>query len=183
MKSSETNCATLPGEVPESGERPERSPKTCRLRLWTLDLPGLSGLRATAARATPCLRPSNRPERACRPSREPRWPQRSWIESATPEPLHVGRVEQEPPALDECEKEAIALALQLDTLVVLEDLNARRRARPLGMELTGTLGILLRLHRSGLARGELASDLTKLQEADMYFSEDIRNAILEAKDS
>jgi len=89
-------------------------------------------------------------ELAARPD-EPggRLPGRIWLERKVPKPEYVNRVGQEPPTLGEGEKETIALALQLGALAVLDDLRARRRARLLGVGLTGTLGVLLRLHRPG----------------------------------
>lgn len=118
-------------------------------------------------------------ELAARPD-EPggRLPERPWLERKTPDPGYVRRVEQEPPAVDEGEKEAIALALELDTLVVLDDLPARRRAKRAGLEPTGALGILLRLYRLGLVEGDLASDLAALHEAGMYLSREVRDAVL-----
>jgi len=48
------------------------------------------------------------------------------------------------------EREALALAVETtDSLVLLDDALARRYARFLGIEFTGTLGILLKAKRSG----------------------------------
>ena len=122
-------------------------------------------------------------ELAARPD-EPggRLPGRTWLEHEVPEPEYVNRVGKEPPTLGEGEKETIALALQLGALAVLDDLRARRRARLLGVGLTGTLGVLLRLHRLGLADRDLTSDLASLEGAGMYFSEAVRDAVLKAKE-
>lgn len=57
-------------------------------------------------------------------------------------------------------KEAIALSLDLSALIVLDDKRARNYARRVGLWLTGTLGLVLRLHRLGLAS-------RSLEEADM----------------
>ena len=49
------------------------------------------------------------------------------------------------------EREVLALGLQTPgSLVLLDDMLARRHARRLGIKMTGTLGILLRAKRSGL---------------------------------
>lgn len=48
------------------------------------------------------------------------------------------------------EREALALAVETtDSLVLLDDALARRYARFLGIEFTGTLGVLLKAKRSG----------------------------------
>lgn len=120
-------------------------------------------------------------ELAVRPG-EPggRLPECARIEHKTPGREYASSVVREPPALDEGETEAIALALQSESLVVLDDLRARGRARRLRLELTGTLGILLRLHRLGLATRDLTSDLEMLEKAGMYLPGDLRDAVLEA---
>lgn len=66
---------------------------------------------------------------------------------------------------------------------MLDDLRARRRARLLGCELTGALGVLLRLHRLDLSSRALTSDLAMLEKAGMYLTQDLRNALLKAKES
>lgn len=102
------------------------------------------------------------------------------IECQTPGKECLDRVGQKPPALDDGEEEAIALALQAEALVVLDDLRARKRARALGIELTGTLGIVLRIHRLGLSATDLVSDLETLGKVGMHLSDDLRAAILKA---
>jgi predicted nucleic acid-binding protein len=54
-------------------------------------------------------------------------------------------------ALDPGEREAIALAVQLSAdVIVLDDLAARRAARQLGLNVTGSAGLLVQAHRRGL---------------------------------
>jgi predicted nucleic acid-binding protein len=48
------------------------------------------------------------------------------------------------------------------------------------LEITGTLGVLLRLHRLGLASRDLEEDLRLLEETDMRISPKLRRAVIEA---
>jgi predicted nucleic acid-binding protein len=59
---------------------------------------------------------------------------------------------------------------------------ARLRACHAGLEITGTLGVLLRLHRLGLASRDLEEDLRLLEETDMRISPKLRRAVIHAGD-
>ena len=53
--------------------------------------------------------------------------------------------------LGDGEKEVLALGLETqDPLLLLDDRDARRYARTLGLEITGTLGLLLRAKERGI---------------------------------
>ena len=53
--------------------------------------------------------------------------------------------------LGDGEKEVLALGLETqDALLLLDDRDARRYARTLGLEITGTLGLLLRAKEHGI---------------------------------
>ena len=53
--------------------------------------------------------------------------------------------------LGDGEKEVLALGLETqDSLLLLDDRDARRYARTLGLEITGTLGLLLRAKERGI---------------------------------
>ena len=80
------------------------------------------------------------------------------------------------------EKHAIALALELSALVVLDDKRARNYARRIGVRLTGTLGVLLRLHRTGLATRDLDEDLRLLEGADMRITPELRRMVRDARE-
>ena len=103
-----------------------------------------------------------------------------WVELRSPRPETLRQVEKE---LTEGrgEKEAIALALDLSALVVLDDKRARNYARRVGLRLTGTLGVLLRLHHLGLAERELEADIALLDEADMRITPELRRMVLDAR--
>jgi predicted nucleic acid-binding protein len=55
-----------------------------------------------------------------------------------------------------------------------------KRARRVGLEITGTLGVLLRLHRIGLSSRSIEVDLRLLEEAGMRISSDLRRIVIEA---
>jgi uncharacterized protein len=102
------------------------------------------------------------------------------VELRTPDPESVRRVGREPPNVGKGEKEAIALGLVLSCPVVLDDRKARLRARRAGLEVTGTLGILLRLRRIGLTSRGIDEDLGLLEEAGMRLSPNLRRIVIEA---
>ncbi len=103
-----------------------------------------------------------------------------WVSHRAPLAESVRRVGREPPAVGRGETEDIALGLELSCLVVLDDRKARLRTRRVGLEITGTLGVLLRLHRLGLASRRLEEDLRLLEEVGMRISPGLRRAVLEA---
>ena len=70
----------------------------------------------------------------------------SWLSTVKDPPEMVLRKE-----LGAGETAAIALALRVDAdLVILDDLAARNVAAELGLNVTGTLGVLLAAHKKGL---------------------------------
>ncbi|BAU66118.1 hypothetical protein STA3757_35200 [Stanieria sp. NIES-3757] len=75
--------------------------------------------------------------------------------------------------MDEGEAEAIALALELeDVLLILDDKKARRVAQQMGMKVIGTVGMLLRAKRQGVI-AEVKPLLLCLTEADFRISQGI----------
>lgn len=76
------------------------------------------------------------------------------------------------------EPEAIALASALPgSLVVLDDLRARRAARSVGLRLTGTLGVLLRAKREGRLTS-LSNALEVMERTGFRLSADLRDSVL-----
>ncbi len=106
-------------------------------------------------------------------------PEEEWVERRAPRSETLRRVEGEL-TQGRGEKEAIALSLDLSAPVVLDDKRARAYARRVGLRLTGTLGVLLRLHRLGLASRVLEEDLRLLEEADMRITPELRRMVLDA---
>lgn len=88
-------------------------------------------------------------------------------------------MDSEPPAIGPGERDTIALALEIGTTAVMDDRRGRRRARDLGVPLTGTLGVLQALHRAGLASRTFAEDLDALTEAGMYLTDDLKRRMIE----
>jgi uncharacterized protein len=103
-----------------------------------------------------------------------------WVVQRAPGTESARRVRSGPPTVGRGEREVIALGLEFSCPVVLDDRKARLRARRAGSEITSTLGILLRLHRIGLASRGIEEDLRMLEEAGMRISPDLRRIVIEA---
>ena len=71
------------------------------------------------------------------------------------------------------ETEAIGLALVLPQAptVILDDLRARRQARALGLDVTGSVGVLLAAKRTGVLP-TVRPDLDRLREAGLRLSDE-----------
>lgn len=112
-------------------------------------------------------------------------PSLEWIERRTPAVEAVSRVVSQPPSLDAGERETIALALEIGggATAVIDDRRGRRRARTLEVPLTGTLGVLQALHRTGLIKRSLAEDLDALDAAGMYLTEDLKQRVIDRFDA
>ena len=75
--------------------------------------------------------------------------------------------------MDEGEAEAIALALELENvLLILDDKKARRVAQQMGMKVIGTVGMLLRAKRQGIIY-EVKPLFIKLTEVNFRISQGI----------
>lgn len=75
--------------------------------------------------------------------------------------------------LDEGESYAIALAMELGNLpIILDDKKARRIAKQLGLQVIGTLGVLLRAKQMGVIK-EISPFLDALQNAGFYMTNDL----------
>jgi|SRR6185295_5279585 len=81
--------------------------------------------------------------------------------------------------LDLGEAEVIALALQAQAeRVVMDDLDGRRRAHHLGLDLVGTLGLLLAARKRGeLSR--LREEIERLQQHGFRVSQALLQAVLQ----
>ena len=88
-------------------------------------------------------------------------------------------LEPQPRNIDRGEAEVIALALQIpQSLVILDDLAARKHAQLLGLAVTGTLGILVKAKAVGLIE-RLGPKLERLEKLGFRVSNETRLAILE----
>jgi predicted nucleic acid-binding protein len=84
------------------------------------------------------------------------------------------------PTLGLGEREAIALALEIDAaLIILDDLPARRLAASRGLSVIGTAGLLLAAKRAGAIPAVLPL-LDALVAAGFHLSDRVRDAVLTA---
>ena len=75
------------------------------------------------------------------------------------------------PDLGKGEASVLALAIELDNaLLILDDLLARKVAHFEGLQITGTIGVMIRARKEGWLP-ELKPSLMKLAEAGFYLSE------------
>lgn len=80
--------------------------------------------------------------------------------------------------LDKGEASAIALAMELDNvLLVVDDLKGRKEATRLGIKITGTLGILFRAKQNGILT-TLKPYLSQLQTAGFRLSTAVAEQLL-----
>jgi predicted nucleic acid-binding protein len=80
--------------------------------------------------------------------------------------------------LDLGEASAIALALEIsDCTVILDDMKARRVAERLGIDFTGTLGVIVKAKNKGII-SSIKPFLDKLKNTDFRLSEDIEKEAL-----
>jgi predicted nucleic acid-binding protein len=80
--------------------------------------------------------------------------------------------------LDPGEASAIALALEMkNVLLIVDEFKGRREAKRLGIEITGTLGVLVKAKQKGLIK-ELKPVLHQLHLAGFWISEAIAEEML-----
>jgi predicted nucleic acid-binding protein len=81
-------------------------------------------------------------------------------------------------ALDPGEIEAIALAQELSaSMVVLDDRPARRAAHQLGLNVVGSVGVILEAHQRGLI-DTVRPDLDAMVKVGFHMSRSLYEAIL-----
>jgi len=99
-----------------------------------------------------------------------------WIIIREPDNLQVAKVLSI--VLDPGEASALALAYNFgDTVLILDDLKARKEAHKLGFKITGTLGVLYRLQQEGII-DSLKNQLNQLTELGFRISPKIIEEIL-----
>lgn len=99
-----------------------------------------------------------------------------WIQLKTSEDRLLQNVLEA--TLDEGEASAIALALEVGhCILILDDLAARKFALQLGIELTGTLGILVKARKTGIIPA-LRPVLNLLKQHNFRISDKILSEIL-----
>lgn len=80
-------------------------------------------------------------------------------------------------SVDAGEAEAIALAKELGLKVILDDLRARRLAQRLGIEVLGTLGILVRAKKIGIL-SRLRPSLDLLEACGFHMTRELKDLAL-----
>ncbi|MFP4393566.1 MAG: DUF3368 domain-containing protein [Desulfohalobiaceae bacterium] len=82
------------------------------------------------------------------------------------------------PEIDAGEAEALVLSLEVNAdLVILDDMEARIKARTLELTVTGTLGVLLKAQKLGLLNS-LEDEIKKLEKNSFRMSLDLKNRLL-----
>jgi len=80
--------------------------------------------------------------------------------------------------LDDGERDAIALALELNTpRIIIDELRGRKVARSHGLLVIGTLGILREAHRLGLV--DLQTAITRLKTTNFHITPEMLKALIE----
>ena len=101
----------------------------------------------------------------------------AWLETAEDPPEMILRKE-----LGAGETAAIALAFRIKAdLIILDDLAARNVAVELGMNVTGTLGVLLAAHKKGILK-DLRLMITLLTDSGFRISHTLVTSILKFLD-
>ena len=98
----------------------------------------------------------------------------AWLKIVTPEVFedHIALL-----TLDEGERAALALGLQLNAdLILIDERKGAAIARQKGLEITGTLGILVRAARRNVITLEDA--FARLRNTTFHCSEDLMNSLL-----
>lgn len=85
--------------------------------------------------------------------------------------------------LDKGEASAIALALEIkDCTIILDDYKARRIAERLGIDITGTLGVIIKAKNKGIIKS-IKPFLSKLKNTDFRITDELENeALKQAKE-
>jgi len=89
------------------------------------------------------------------------------------DPTDKGRLKDLEHELDKGEASAITLALELkDVTIILDDYKARKIAVHLGLEVTGTLGVMIKARKKGII-SSIKPLLSKLKATNFRLSEEL----------
>lgn len=85
--------------------------------------------------------------------------------------------------LDQGEAEAIALALETDAeLILMDEHEGREKARALGLQTTGVLGILLRAKKEGQIKSIAKTMQALRKEIGFFITDELYQRVLEQAD-
>ncbi len=95
----------------------------------------------------------------------------SWIQLSNPKMTEL--LDDMPSSIDVGEASAIALALELtNSTLIIDDLSARNYAKRLGIDVTGTIGVLIRAKIDGHV-GSIRPFVEAIRTTDFRFSETV----------
>lgn len=80
-------------------------------------------------------------------------------------------------SVDEGEAEAIALAQETESPIILDERKARRIAKEMGLEVYGTVGILIRAKQQKIF-DEIKPIIEKLEHNGFYMSDALKEDVL-----
>lgn len=84
--------------------------------------------------------------------------------------------------IDKGEASAIALALEIpDSVIILDDQKARKVAEKLGLEITGTIGLIIKAKLRGIIPS-IKPFLVKIRKTDFRLSDEIEHQALREAD-
>lgn len=105
----------------------------------------------------------------------------SWIEIKNPSDKYRQLILEM--QIDKGEASAIALALETpNSTIILDDYKARKVAEKLGLEITGTIGIIIKAKKKGIIKS-IKPILEKIKNTDFRLSEELeKQALKEARE-
>lgn len=100
----------------------------------------------------------------------------SWIQISAPKTMST--LDEMPSSIDAGEASAIALALELtNSTLIIDDLSARNYAKRLGIDVTGTIGVLVRAKIDGHVTS-IRPFIESLRNTNFRFSETVEKTAL-----
>ena len=99
-----------------------------------------------------------------------------WVEIKTVADIHRQQILEI--QVDKGEASAIALALEIaDSVVILDDYKARKIAETLGLDVTGTIGVIIKAKHSGLIQS-IKPLIDKIKKTDFRMTTELENQAL-----
>ena len=103
-------------------------------------------------------------------------PLKKWIEIETAKEKRYQKILEQ--SIDKGEASIMVLALEMDDCVVsIDDLQARKVAKKLGLRITGTLGLIQKAKKAGHIES-MRETIEKLKRVDFRISEKVEQELL-----